>query len=166
MVKLQTMKNKIILLLLFCNMYAYTQTQALAAPTTYPICYTYDGAGNRIYKGICIIVSDPGGPTVGLVKKVDKNLEELGLKIDDKSICTNLSDFVVYPNPSSGIFQLSDQQKWLDGEMYVFDASGSVVYSIRISASDFDLTKLSNGQYIITIQKEGNVNSGILIITK
>ncbi len=161
--------KKIILLLLNCCMYSYTQAQALAAPTTYPICYTYDGAGNRIIKGVCIIVGDPfpgGGGPVGFVKKVDKNLEGIDIKIDEKNIGLDLSNFIIYPNPSSGIFHLSNQLDWQGGEMYVFNEAGSIVYNTSIGSSDFDLTQMSNGQYIITIRKENQVNSGILIITK
>jgi len=64
----------------------------------------------------------------------------------------------LYPNPSSGVFQLSLSKNLITESMLVYNLQGKLVWSGEYSTS-LDLGQLPNGNYIISVQtKEGMVS--------
>jgi len=65
-----------------------------------------------------------------------------------------LSSFVVYPNPSTGLFKVELGIQQIQGKIEVLDAVGSVVFSIEASdlsaqGWEIDLSDVSNGLYLV-----------------
>ena len=70
------------------------------------------------------------------------------------------NDFMVYPNPSEGRFDVTFLGRWSPAmEVEVLDLSGNVVYRTQAEASNFslDLSGLAAGLYVLRISSEGGV---------
>lgn len=70
-----------------------------------------------------------------------------------------LSSFVIYPNPSDGIFQIQMPKKenvWVE----VFDLNGKLVFAEQLSSSNnatLNLTGLSNGVYTLKLHSTDDI---------
>ena len=65
-----------------------------------------------------------------------------------------ISEIQVYPNPSSGLIEISGDQKW--DEIQVFDSEGRFIRMVDKTLSKVvDLSDLSNGAYLLTLKAEG-----------
>ena len=60
-------------------------------------------------------------------------------------------DLSVYPNPTSGILNLSN----ILTDVQLFDVTGRVVYANSVVESTIDLSSLANGTYFLVANKEG-----------
>ena len=60
-------------------------------------------------------------------------------------------DLSVYPNPTSGILNLSNTLT----DVQLFDVTGRVVYANSVVESTIDLSSLANGTYFLVANKEG-----------
>ena len=76
------------------------------------------------------------------------------------------NQLTVYPNPSTGIFNIQTKNPIEKGTMTVYDLNGRIVYqakSEKIKNKSLDLNNLSNGIYILNIAN-GNVKYSQKII--
>jgi hypothetical protein len=64
-------------------------------------------------------------------------------------------DLSVYPNPTSGILNLSNTLT----DVQLFDVTGRVVYANSVVESTIDLSNLANGTYFLVANKEGQLIS-------
>lgn len=79
------------------------------------------------------------------------------------------NNFVIYPNPSNGIVNISSNQA--NAIIKVFDVTGKLVYSQQNNGKqnniELDLSALSNGVYLIQAHTEnGNVSNNKVVISK
>lgn len=70
-----------------------------------------------------------------------------------------IEDFTIYPNPSTGVFNLKVAH-FTSALLKVYDFSGKVVYFKKITEPSFDLTGMPSGVYFA----EFNFNQKIIII--
>jgi hypothetical protein len=123
-------------------------------------CFTYDVAGNRVKRNVCIssITATENQEFQALLKKEN---ESRSLDID-----YDLENLVIYPNPSSGVFQLSNQVNWLESKICVYNQEGKQVYSGSISDQPIDLLFLGSGIYYLTVEKVNTLKVAKVLITK
>ncbi len=80
------------------------------------------------------------------------------VKVDDASFAAS---FDIYPNPSNGLFHLYlELHKRSDVDLRVMDLSGKVVYQDQLRRAvsyqgDLDLSNLSKGVYLLTLESSG-----------
>nr|MBP6640208.1 T9SS type A sorting domain-containing protein [Bacteroidia bacterium] len=80
------------------------------------------------------------------------------VKVDDASFAASLD---IYPNPSNGLFHLYlELHKRSDVDLRVMDLSGKVVYQDQLRRAvsyqgDLDLSNLSKGVYVLTLESSG-----------
>ena len=80
------------------------------------------------------------------------NEAELNLMSTNEGL--EISAILVYPNPSSGLIEISGHQKW--DEIQVFDSEGRFVRMVDKTLTNVvDLSDLSNGTYHLTLKTRG-----------
>lgn len=67
--------------------------------------------------------------------------------------------FTLFPNPTSGIFEIKIDQQFQDLDLEIFDNNGRVVYKSKInilqdSSQAIDISSLSNGIYFLRIKND------------
>ncbi|NVO03869.1 MAG: aryl-sulfate sulfotransferase [Bacteroidetes bacterium] len=77
----------------------------------------------------------------------------------------NSANLVLYPNPTTGIINISDVNSVGDFELNVFNAYGKLVLNLKNSKT-VDLSNFSNGIYYLSIQIENEraINKKIILI--
>lgn len=66
--------------------------------------------------------------------------------------------FMIYPNPSTGIFNINSNQNIESASIKVFDLNGRIVHQSKaenLESKSLDLKSLQNGIYILNIENEG-----------
>jgi hypothetical protein len=72
----------------------------------------------------------------------------------------NIVAYTVFPNPSSGIFNITAQNIEGEHDIKFYDQLGRKVYNDKLSSSaqnTYDLSGLSNGNYTYTISQKSNI---------
>ena len=125
----------------------------------------YDNAGNRIIRYLHVDIIDdgetPGGQGTGrfanfdLEDKKDNNSREISQK-ETENFKIN-----VYPNPSSGIVNISVEEKKSSAfiKLFLFDKLGKKVLEKNLTYSNLqsvDLSMLKQGTYLLIVQTENN----------
>jgi hypothetical protein len=70
----------------------------------------------------------------------------------------DLDDFVIYPNPTSGIIYLEFPDSLKDSEIFVYDCSGRLLLTQKIS-TEISLNNIASGLYVLYIE---SVNGKVL----
>ncbi|HAW20376.1 MAG TPA: hypothetical protein DCX14_09350 [Flavobacteriales bacterium] len=81
---------------------------------------------------------------------------------------TSIGSFEIYPNPTSGLVVLAFNDWSANGKLTIIDAKGAVVKNQQLNASpgtnlELDLSGLTNGHYILSIETEGQRNQWPII---
>jgi hypothetical protein len=72
--------------------------------------------------------------------------------------------FNIYPNPSQGVFTITNTE---EAEIFVYDILGNLVFTETIAAkAKIDLSKLSNGNYIIKLVENNQISTKQISIIK
>lgn len=125
-------------------------------------CFTYDAAGNRVKRNVCISsITASENQEFQALFKTENELKSRTLDIE-----YDLENLVIYPNPSSGVFQLSNQVNWINSKISVYNQEGKQVYTGRISDQPIDLLFLGSGMYYLTVEKVNTLKVAKVIITK
>jgi hypothetical protein len=76
----------------------------------------------------------------------------------------NSSDFLIYPNPGTGIFNIISN----DGELFIYNSMGELIYTqnIRYKNSIIDISEFSNGVYFVNLKTSKSVDIYKLIVSK
>ena len=76
---------------------------------------------------------------------------------------TTLENVVIYPNPSSGIFNIKSSDDVFD--FYVFDISGKLVHNSTLNGnSSLDLSELGKGSYIVEVINSSGLHKETITI--
>jgi Secretion system C-terminal sorting domain len=102
------------------------------------ICYSYDAAGNRTKREKCCATC---------WFKEDTEIMELSSVTPQEQ-----STLKVFPNPSTGRFQLSGPDVPLDAQVRVMNMSGVLVLERQLGDGHFDLSNLPAGIYVLNVQ--------------
>jgi hypothetical protein len=101
-------------------------------------CYSYDAAGNRTTRVSCILaIQNPeGGNDIAphALASISDDLGGTPSGIKDRLIDGDISQLVVYPNPSSGVFVI-DAPYRKDVRISIYDSTGKSVWT-RIGIPD------------------------------
>lgn len=132
----------IILLLLGVPILLNAQTQSNCG-----INYTYDNAGNRIKRSVCI--TGGSGKTASseippdIVEELTENtaISEAEVTAQLYAKENDLSPLIVFPNPSSGLFRI-DAAYSSQAIVRVFDTSGRILWQQNYTTAPIDLTHL------------------------
>jgi len=85
--------------------------------------------------------------------------------IKDEPVMEN--NFVISPNPGTGVFTLNFENNYNEGSYQVFDVAGKrVTGGLIIGGSKIDLSDLENGIYFISVLKDKQVSTQKIIIQK
>ncbi len=122
-------------------------------------CFTYDAAGNRTKRSACVSsITNQENQEFQDFFKEEVESRNLDLQND-------LEKLIVYPNPSSGIFNLIDQSTWIGSQITVYSSDGKTVYSYQLTDQAIDLLFLSNGSYYLTVKKDNIIKVAKIFIT-
>ncbi|MCZ2100031.1 MAG: T9SS type A sorting domain-containing protein [Chitinophagales bacterium] len=77
-----------------------------------------------------------------------------------------LSELIIYPNPSTGVFRFKNQDQYFDNKVDLISMDGKFIEHLLISNDDIDLMHLPSGQYYIVLHAQGFRKSAKLIISK
>lgn len=91
---------------------------------------------------------------------------ESSLDTDD---LTNEKSLSIYPNPSNGILNIQFEKSFKNGDIRVTDMTGRTVYSNKLtyaSTQQINLSNLSNGVYIISLELDNENISKKIVIKK
>lgn len=102
-----------------------------------------------------MIISDTGSISMTqYFQKISENKIQVSQKFSDKNVSEFNENYLkIYPNPSSGIFQIkysilcSDNKKIIN----IFDNCGRQIKTITNDINSIDLTEFSNGIYFIEV---------------
>lgn len=135
-----------------------------------PLCFSYDAAGNRTSRIICVAeIKNPTGEDGGLAEQVVTSVaDDVGGSPSDlrnQLLSNDISAFVIYPNPSSGIFQI-DAALGKEATINIYDGSGKSVWKRDHIPDHIDLMHLNNGSYYMVIYEASGVRSALIIISK
>lgn len=64
-------------------------------------------------------------------------------------------DIVLFPNPTNGKVHLKTGEPWIGSQLSILDISGKMVYQAEVTKDEviLELPHLSNGLYVLTLQK-------------
>lgn len=105
---------------------------------------------------------------VGYEYVPDRNIfvildEESSFLVGNQDLEDNVNNFVVYPNPNSGLFYINDSE--FEGNVQIFNLLGQEVYRVELVENNekgIDIGHLSSGQYYLIIKnKKGKQYSKI-----
>lgn len=116
------------------------------------ICYGYDAAGNRITRS--------SGCPLPLVSGGEE--QSSTFKLSESPIST-AEEVLLFPNPTTGVFQLQSTEFLPETKVSVFDALGRLLFQRQLGDGQFDLSNHSPGTYYIRIVK-GNVQKTVVLI--
>jgi hypothetical protein len=74
----------------------------------------------------------------------------------------NMSGIQIYPNPTSGLLNISENLK----NVAIYDVVGRKVYVQSEAETTIDLSDLAVGQYILVAEAEGQLISTKIVIKK
>ncbi|MEO6306014.1 MAG: T9SS type A sorting domain-containing protein [Bacteroidia bacterium] len=75
-----------------------------------------------------------------------------------------ISEVLVYPNPTNGLFKITSPEKQT---VQLYDITGKLVLNKIINGSaDIDASELENGVYLLTIKNNAGISNQKLIITR
>lgn len=122
-------------------------------------CFTYDSAGNRIKRQLCM---------VSIPKEENEILAQVYGDIAYRTsvIDHDLSLLIIYPNPSTGVFRLKNQDQYFDNKIDLISMDGKLIEHLLISNDDIDLMHLPSGHYYIVLHAQGFRKSAKLILSK
>lgn len=125
------------------------------------VCFTYDNAGNRIKRQTCILsITNQENDEISLVSP------ELSLEQRSLLEGNDLSEIVIYPNPTSAEIQLKNQMEWLGASLKVVTNEGKLVNTVSITAEPIDFSYLSSGTYFLILSSNTSRRIAKLFITK
>jgi len=74
-------------------------------------------------------------------------------------------DFEIYPNPNSGIFTVKVDSKFINGQLFIYDIAGRVVYQSKLSREIANVaSEFAEGVYFVTLLKGEEVISKKMIV--
>lgn len=124
-----------------------------------PRCFDYDGGGNRIERNLCAVLVKSDNPEDLFV--LDRIEQEL-----DSKLLTNyedMSDLIVYPNPTAGYFMIKESYS-AEARLYIFDMAGNTIRSFGYVPGAVDLSGFPVGIYVLVV-KDGD-RTGVVKIVK
>lgn len=99
---------------------------------------------------------DPGSPIFNLdaIDEMDIFVLKLGFPSSEVNVISTFDSFMVYPNPTNGVFYiaLQDNEEWVNIEVY--SSTGVLVWSEvgNFQVNTLNLTDCSKGLYVVQVR--------------
>lgn len=123
--------------------------------------YSYDNAGNRIMRSECYNAPNLEEEDTDFLKSLITDQDE---KIEENITISDISDLVVFPNPSVGRFRIRSSHTQAEDEVYINNASGQLITHQLFGDGAFDLSEEAAGIYYILIRhRSGAISSSKII---
>ena len=141
------------------------------------ISFKYDNAGNRIkrYKCVGVVAISPpytlktAGEQEQMQPTADQNIAGQSapdiMKAELDQPAEDMSEMVVFPNPSPGIFNIRMDGIKPSAQVLLYDSKGSLVMQRSFNDGQFDVNELPNGTYIVLLRNGEQLKSTQLIIS-
>ncbi len=148
--------KKIMLLLTLCFGIVALYSQS---PGVY---YDYDDAGNRIKRYKCLMSANLEKEDFVDWQTTDVSKES---KVDFRDISkyTDISEMLVFPNPSAGVFEIRKNSIAPKAMVRLYDTSGKLVFKREYNDGVFDISNINNGSYILILDNNGEKSSSKII---
>ncbi len=149
--------------------------QSAYAQTTCFIKYTYDGAGNRIYREyVCQTDNTADEPETTNTGGGGTSTSggSSAMKVITQDTIQSNSYSLVYPNPNSGEFWVEykndDPEQVINRKIYVLDLVGKIILELSTSNSKnkIELKNVSSGNYFVIINDGQKTESHKITIVK
>jgi hypothetical protein len=105
-------------------------------------CYSYDAAGNRTNRYSCPGKTDVLDPTLAQQE---------------------LSNLVVFPNPTQGVCQLKTEGLPPEANLQLTNLNGAVMWQRALGNGQFDMSVLPPGMYLLSLQYNGQQKTARLL---
>lgn len=134
---------------------------ASTLPAQSLVCFSYDDAGNRVLRKTCLPqISASDGVDVGTPMA---SQELLPVRERENSVAEPF-DFLLYPNPTSGIFQI-ELQGAEKAMLRIFDQNARMLLERTVGNSQIDISDQPVGIYVLWIKpEEGPAKSQIIVL--
>jgi hypothetical protein len=66
-------------------------------------------------------------------------------------------ELIIYPNPVKQEFYIQLPSEWQGSDFFIYNISGGLVYSGKVSNTSFDIAHLPAGYYVTKVQKQDDV---------
>ena len=142
----------LILILIFSQSYFILDAQ---------VCFTYDSAGNRIKRQTCAVA-------ILILEKDQLSQVDPEFSTEERSLAegNDLSELVIYPNPTSAAIQLKNQMEWLGATLKIVTNDGKVLNTVNITDGPIDMSHLPSGTYFLILSNNTSRKTAKLFITK
>ena len=126
------------------------------------VVYEYDPAGNRkarYQKVVAMLVAAPTDPALALSKQpsdLGSVAKTAAIDLDKVNVEVVEITATVFPNPSTGKFQINLNAPVSDAIFELFDATGRLIWSQTAQSYTIpiDITKQASGNYILLLKRE------------
>jgi len=125
------------------------------------VCFKYDNAGNQVKRQTCVLaITNQENDELSQVSP-EFSTERRSLSEGD-----DLSELVMYLNPTSSAFQLRDQHIWIGSSLRVVTNERKILQTILISDEPIDMSHLPSGSYFLILSTDVSRKTAKLFITK
>jgi len=125
------------------------------------VCFTYDNAGNRTKREACVVAI-----TNQEMDDLIRINSDLTSELRTISNTEDLSELVIYPNPTSAAIQLKNQMEWLGATLKIVTNDGKVLNTVNITDGPIDMSHLPSGTYFLILSNNTSRKTAKLFITK
>jgi len=147
-------------IVLFITSFLLSQLKA----QTFTYTYTYDDSGNRT-KRVCVQVKSTDGESI--FDSENQRLKESYVPSETLNDYLGETLITIYPNPTGGelVIRIIPLLEEASGTISIIGMDGRYYFMLSPLAefNDLDLTELSNGNYILRLEFNGNITSYELI---
>lgn len=128
--------------------------------------YTYDNAGNRTKRSLCvqgsIVVNSENNNTVTHESIVSFANETEAIEIRNDM---DNDRFNVFPNPTSGKLYI-DGCSMENTNFYIYNINGSLLKKGILDKKEIDVTFFPNGKYLLIVKDNQTIIKSIFLLAK
>ncbi len=131
--------------------------QTTSSSIEYPVCVTSDINGNVFLSGLAYNNAVFGSTTLTSGGIYVAKLSQSPLGINE--VATDKGLFNIYPNPSSGIFQIETDEQLKNASIKIYNTQGQTIFQSNQFVSEINISNQAKGIYFLQLLSEGKVST-------